>query len=97
MDQQYPNGTLFQNKNKKDEKHPDYTGSLEVESDVVHELKKQLDAGVSFPKISIAGWKRTAKKSGETFLSVKGSVFQERQNRDGMPRQQSTTDDDFTL
>ena len=80
--QQYANGSLFQNVNKSKEAHPDYTGTLELSSEVVEDLSDQFHAGVPFPKISIAGWKRTARKSGNVFLSVKASVLQERKGQD---------------
>jgi len=97
---QYPQGSLFSNVNKNKEAHPDYTGTLELNQEVVEDLSDQFHAGVAFPKISIAGWKRTAKKSGSTFLSVKASVLQERKARDEMsqPRKQTMSDDDpFSL
>ena len=97
---QYPQGSLFQNVNKSKEAHPDYTGTLELNQEVVEDLSNQFHAGVAFPKISIAGWKRTAKKSGDTFLSVKASVLQERRKRDEdvQPTKQTMSNDDpFSL
>jgi|TARA_S200000501_G_C20839188_1_gene750823 hypothetical protein len=97
---QYPQGSLFQNVNKSKEAHPDYTGTLELNQEVVEDLSNQFHAGVAFPKISIAGWKRMAKKSGATFLSVKASVLQERKNRDEnvQPTKQTMSNDDpFSL
>lgn len=97
---QYPQGSLFQNVNKSKDAHPDYTGTLELNQEVVEDLSNQFHAGVAFPKISIAGWKRTAKKSGATFLSVKASVLQERRNRDEdvQPTKQTMSNDDpFSL
>ena len=96
----YPQGSLFQNVNKSKDAHPDYTGTLELNQEVVEDLSNQFHAGVAFPKISIAGWKRTAKKSGATFLSVKASVLQERRNRDEdvQPTKQTMSNDDpFSL
>jgi|TARA_R100001463_G_scaffold37648_4_gene80855 hypothetical protein len=96
----YPQGSLFQNVNKSKDAHPDYTGTLELNQEVVEDLSNQFHAGVAFPKISIAGWKRTAKKSGSTFLSVKASVLQERRNRDEdvQPTKQTMSNDDpFSL
>ena len=97
---QYPQGSLFSNVNKSKEAHPDYTGTLELNQEVVEDLSNQFHAGVAFPKISIAGWKRMAKKSGATFLSVKASVLQERKNRDEnvQPTKQTMSNDDpFSL
>ena len=97
---QYPQGSLFQNVNKSKDAHPDYTGTLELNQEVVEDLSNQFHAGVAFPKISIAGWKRTAKKSGATFLSVKASVLQERRNRDEdiqTTKQTMSNDDPFSL
>ena len=97
---QYPQGSLFQNVNKSKDAHPDYTGTLELNQEVVEDLSNQFHAGVAFPKISIAGRKRTAKKSGDTFLSVKASVLQERRKRDEdvQPTKQTMSNDDpFSL
>ena len=51
---QGPNGTLFGNKNKKMDKHPDYTGSIVVD-------------GVDH---WISGWNNTAQSSGTKYMGL---------------------------
>ena len=85
---QGPNGTLFGNKNKKMEKHPDYTGDLELDRDCMNHLINQFNSGVDYPKVTLAGWKRTVKKSGDVFLSIKASVPMARTNNPA-PRPQT--------
>lgn len=80
-DQYPPSGVLFSNERKQKPNQPDYTGSLELSDEVVNDLVDQVSRGVSKPKISLAGWKRTSQKSGKTFVSLNGSVHQERQQQ----------------
>jgi uncharacterized protein (DUF736 family) len=51
-------GALFENPNKKEEKHPDFTGPLNIRGSDDWEM---------------AAWKRTS-KSGKSYLSVKVSL-----------------------
>tara|TARA_R100001510_G_scaffold6570_1_gene5148 strand:+ start:585 stop:878 length:294 start_codon:yes stop_codon:yes gene_type:complete len=92
---QGPNGTLFGNKNKKLDKHPDYTGDLELDRDCMNHLINQFNNGVQYPKVTLAGWKRVVKKNGDVFLSIKASVPMAKTNNPA-PRPQ-TQDDDFSL
>ena len=73
-----PSGVLFANKKKTKETSPDYTGNLELSDEVVNDLVAQMERGVEKPKVSLAGWKKKAKKSGDTFLSLRGSKHEER-------------------
>ena len=93
----YANGSLFTNKNKTTDTHPDYAGQLEVTRDVVENLYTQMQEGVLFPKMSLGAWKREAKKSGEVFLSVKGSIDTRRSNQSSPPPQRSSNNDPFEL
>lgn len=63
-----PSGALFTNTRKTSDKHPDYTGSLEISMDVLKVLVEQAKSGQSI-KMDIAGWKKTS-KAGKTFLSI---------------------------
>ena len=47
-------GVLFVNSKKQDDKQPDYTGSCEIDGE----------------EYFLSGWKKTAKKSGEKFMSL---------------------------
>lgn len=79
-------GALFQNKNKKQDNHPDYQGDVVLPDGTKYEL---------------AGWKKTSQR-GDTFLSLKVSVPREvlepaqQQPRQAPPRStQLDLDDDI--
>mgnify|MGYP003661423366 CR=1 FL=1 len=56
---QYPNsGALFVNDYKEKDTHPDYKGKMEITID-----------GKDY-EFKMAGWKKTAKSSGKTFISM---------------------------
>jgi hypothetical protein len=73
MSQQYdkPSGTLFINKYKEKENHPDMRGSLELLPEVVHDLVAQMQRGERFPKLELSAWSKHTDKAGK-FLSVSG-------------------------
>jgi len=73
-----PSGVLFSNKKKTKETSPDYTGKLELSDEVISDLVSQMERGVEKPVLSLAGWKKTANKTGETFLSLRGHKYEER-------------------
>ena len=75
-----PSGALFTNQRKQKESQPDYTGTLELSDEVVNDLVEQISRGVAKPKLSLAGWKKVAQKSGATFLSLRGNKFEEKLN-----------------
>tara|TARA_R100001510_G_C7649730_1_gene207188 strand:- start:1571 stop:1894 length:324 start_codon:yes stop_codon:yes gene_type:complete len=81
-----PSGALFNNVNKKMDKHPDFTGTLELSQEVVEYLSDQFHAGVPFPKITLAGWRKTIQKSGNNFVSLKAGVPQDRQAKENVER-----------
>lgn len=74
-----PTGALFTNDRKNKPTQPDYSGDLELSDEVVNDLVDQMSRGVSKPKLELAGWKKVAKKTGKTFVSLKGNKFGERQ------------------
>tara|TARA_R100001440_G_scaffold42760_1_gene62513 strand:- start:281 stop:580 length:300 start_codon:yes stop_codon:yes gene_type:complete len=92
-----PSGVLFANKKKTKQNSPDYTGNLELSDEVVNDLVSQMERGVEKPKINLAGWKKVAKKTGDTFLSLRGSAFEERGRQSGgyAPAKQEPLDDDI--
>ena len=92
-----PSGVLFSNNKKKTEKQPDFTGDLELSDEVVNDLVDQMSRGVTKPKLSLAGWKKVAKKTGDRFLSLRGSSFEERGGQSGgySPAKQEPLDDDI--
>ena len=77
------------------DKHPDYTGDLELDRECMNHLISQFNSGVGYPKVTLAGWKRTVKKNGDVFLSIKASVPMARTGSPA-PKPQ-TQDDDFSL
>lgn len=72
-----PSGSLFEARNKKSEKSPDYTGYMELSHEVVDDLIKQKNEGISKPKFNLVGWKKMGLKSGKAFLSIRSNVFEE--------------------
>jgi|TARA_B000000609_G_C23981440_1_gene244697 hypothetical protein len=101
MSNQYPpSGVLFTNNNKKTPNQPDYTGDLELSDEVINDLVEQMSRGNPKPKLRLAGWKKTSKKTGATFVSLTGSMYQEsnqkKENADGFapPRAQAAVADD---
>jgi len=72
-----PSGSLFEARNKKSDKSPDYTGYMELSNEVIDDLIKQKNDGVSKPKFNLVGWKKMSLKSGKAFLSIRSNVFEE--------------------
>ena len=64
-------GILFYNGKKKTEKHPDFTGNLEVDEKFVRDLERALVNGKV--KINLAGWRKTSAK-GNDFVSLRPQV-----------------------
>lgn len=69
-DNKYPNsGVLWVNRKKTEERHPDMTGTIEIDRALLQELinlakdKKDL-------KIDVSAWKKKT-KAGDGFLSLK--------------------------
>jgi|TARA_R100000455_G_C6178577_1_gene57281 hypothetical protein len=88
-----PSGVLFANKKKTKPTSPDYTGNLELSDKVVNDLVSQMERGVEKPKLSLAGWKKQAKKTGDTFLSLRGSEYEERGQYTARPSPAPIEDD----
>ena len=90
----YPaSGVLFANKKKIKPTSPDYTGNLELPSEVVSDHVSQMERGVEKPKLSLAGWKKQAKKTGDPFLSLRGSKHEERGQYSARPSPAPIEDD----
>jgi uncharacterized protein (DUF736 family) len=64
-------GALFANNRKTNQSAPDYRGELRLNADTVASIKQQLESGVQFPAIEIAGWKKTS-NSGTVYISMAG-------------------------
>lgn len=77
-------GSLFTNKRKERETHPDFTGKLKIGLDL-------LEAIHSGEEVQISGWKKKT-KNGDTWLSL--SVQAVRKKEDAPPRQQQARLDD---
>jgi hypothetical protein len=85
MSEYPPSGVLFSNKKKTKETSPDYTGKLELSDEVINDLMDQQSRGVEKPVLSLAGWKKVANKTGETFLSLRGNKYEERGQSQNAP------------
>jgi len=58
-------GNLFSNKNKKTDKHPDFTGVCRVKVDGMTEAVK----------LNISGWKRKSKDTGKSYVNLKFDLY----------------------
>ena len=85
MSEYPPSGVLFSNKKKTKETSPDYTGKLELSDEVINDLMDQQSRGVEKPILSLAGWKKVANNTGETFLSLRGNKYEERGQAQNIP------------
>jgi hypothetical protein len=69
----YPNtGSLFQARKTDNPKAPTHEGEVEIDMPMLQYLNGQAKSGQPL-KLRLAGWKRVAKSSGKTFLSLKVS------------------------
>jgi uncharacterized protein (DUF736 family) len=69
MSGQYPpGGVLFPNRRKTSDKHPDFTGNLEISRDLLTELVEAAKGGKEI-KMDVSAWTKTG-KSGQKFLSL---------------------------
>lgn len=67
---EYPNsGSLWPNKKRDTEKHPNITGSIKVERGLLKELMAESDSELI--EISLSGWTREHNES--KFISLKAS------------------------
>tara|TARA_B100000242_G_scaffold291838_1_gene265919 strand:+ start:221 stop:529 length:309 start_codon:yes stop_codon:yes gene_type:complete len=80
-----PSGTLFATKEKRTEKSPDYTGQFELSHEVIIDLYGQMKEGVEKPIFSMVGWKKYSNRTGVSFLSVRGNVYEPKELKD-IPR-----------
>lgn len=64
-------GVLFTNDKKTSPNAPDFKGELRITREVVDSLVQQLQRGVQFPSMELAGWKKVA-NNGNTFISMSG-------------------------
>ena len=72
-----PSGSLFEARNRKSEKSPDYSGYMEFTYEVIEDLVKQMKEGVQKPKCNLVSWKKMGIKSGKPFLSIRGNIWEE--------------------
>ena len=88
---QYPaSGILFKNDRKQNERQPDYTGNIEMDSKVVTDLWNQLQEGVEHPKANLVGWRKVA-SNGNPFLSLRSDLLRDRKEKGGHQGQSSET------
>jgi hypothetical protein len=62
-------GVLFVNNRKEKDSHPDYTGKMAVDREIIDSLVDQLNSGVEYPAVELSGWKKVSGK-GTKFLSI---------------------------
>ncbi len=86
---QYPaTGGLFVQKEKRSENSPDYSGMLSLEIEVVNDLIKQKQEGISQPSINVVGWKKLS-KAGNPYLRIIGNIERDRQDKSQFKPQQT--------
>ena len=74
----YPNsGALFPNNRATNPKAPAWQGDIEFDADLLRSLVATAKAGKPI-KVRLAGWVRQT-KNGDDFISLNGSIPQERQ------------------
>lgn len=67
---QYPNsGAIFRNRDKSNDRAPDWRGDVELDAELLKSLIAVAKARQPI-KLSIAGWEKEGNKAG-TFISVK--------------------------
>lgn len=80
MGKQYDNtntGVLFKNKKKETEKHPDYTGSINIDG----------------KEYFLGGWKKSMNSSGEAFITLKPTPKDQRNTESKKPAKPADEDD----
>jgi uncharacterized protein (DUF736 family) len=60
-------GALFQNKDKKQDNHPDYRGDFKLTQELLDEIAVAF--GTGHDKVQIAGWKKKD-RNGNPYLSL---------------------------
>ena len=75
-----PSGSLFTNEQKRNENSPDYSGYLEIDYEVLDDLIKQRQSGLTKPSMDMVGWKKIA-KNGKAFLRLVGNVKKEKKDK----------------
>lgn len=84
MAHQYPNGGIFfENRQKRNDRAPDYQGTLDIGEDTIRYLVTEIKAGRD-PKLSISGWNKVSGK-GNAFISMKVEKPREEQQRQPPP------------
>lgn len=100
-DNKYPNsGVLWNNKRKTSQSHPDFTGSLELDADLLRQLIELARENKPI-KMDLSGWKKQSQAAG-TFLSITAKKAWEKDTQAPArqappPRQQSSFDDDDSI
>ena len=70
---QYPNsGAIFRNRDKSNDRAPDWRGDVELDTELLKELIA-IAKNRQPIKLSIAGWEKEGQKAG-TFISVKVEI-----------------------
>ena len=72
-------GSLFKNRKKEEEKHPDYNGSINVEG----------------TEYWLNAWIKESKKDGTKFFSLSIKEKQDSPRQSSAPTRQTKTDDDL--
>jgi len=75
----YVGGILFKEQDKRSDRAPDWTGELELDKETLKFIGDEVRAGRT-PKFRLAAWEKEGRRG--TFLSLKASVPQKREDRD---------------
>jgi uncharacterized protein (DUF736 family) len=81
-----PFGALFKSKNKVNDKAPDYSGSVDVDDDLVALVQGGHD------KLQLAGWLKTS-KTGNKYISISLSAPYNKGNKTARRGGNSSDDD----
>ncbi len=83
MSSQYPKseGVMFTNAEKKAENHPDMRGHVDVTKEQITKLIEMGKAGIQ-PRLSIAGWNRQAKSTGQPYMHISAEAYMKEQQPD---------------
>ena len=92
-------GVLFPNGRKQQPSHPDFTGTLRLSREAVQSVADQVRAGVEFPALDLAAWKKVS-SGGNGFIAMSAKKPYEKGQSNGNGgggRQNKRGDDPFSM
>ena len=89
-------GAIYTNDYKKGDKQPDWTGSIELQKDLLKQLVEKAKAGEK-TEVRVALWDRVAKQSGKEYKYARMDVAQPKQQPEPEPvePQKESVDENF--